>query len=294
MSISSDLMYRLLVQGVSDYAIFMVDRDGIVLNWNAGAERAKGYTVAEIVGRNYELFYSPDDRSAGIPRRNLDVALRDGRISLDGWRYRQGGTAFWASITIDAIYDTSGAFLGCAKITRDLTKQHELLSHIDYQAHHDALTHLLNRAGLFKRLDSELEMGRPSAVYCIDLDNFKPVNDRLGHAAGDGVLGAVAQRLTTIVRGLGFAGRIGGDEFVVVQSDGSDMGQVLDLGNRIVSTIGAPITIDGKTINVGASVGVARARAEGRDTRTLLRRADTALYQAKETGRNRVVIHAGA
>ena len=290
MSITPDLMYRLLVQGVSDYAIYMIDHDGIVLNWNAGAERAKGYAAEDIVGRNYEIFYSLEDRSAGVPRRNLETARREGRVGLEGWRYRSDGSAFWASITIDAIHDATGAFLGFAKITRDLTEQHELMARIEHQANHDSLTGLLNRAGLFKGMMAELARGRPAAVHCIDLDHFKPINDRLGHAAGDAVLREVARRLTDTVRGSGFAGRIGGDEFVAVQCRIDGPSDARGMGDAIVSCLRMPMKIEGEPIAVGASVGVAQSPLHGTDIGTLLRNADVALYRAKENGRNRIAV----
>jgi diguanylate cyclase (GGDEF)-like protein/PAS domain S-box-containing protein len=119
---NDDAMYRLLVQGVTDYAIYMLAPDGTVVNWNAGAARAKGYTAEEIVGRNFALLYAPEDRAAGLPERGLATARETGRFEAEGWRQRKDGTRFWAHVVIDAIRD-GDALVGFAKITRDRTEQ---------------------------------------------------------------------------------------------------------------------------------------------------------------------------
>ncbi|WP_153012337.1 PAS domain-containing protein, partial [Type-E symbiont of Plautia stali] len=125
MNNNSDVMYRLLVQSVVDYAIYMLKPDGTVANWNAGAQRAKGYTPDEIVGKNFALFYSEEDRKNGAPQRGLSIATAVGRFETEGWRYRKDGSAFWAHVVIDAIRDDFGELLGFAKITRDCTVQQE-------------------------------------------------------------------------------------------------------------------------------------------------------------------------
>lgn len=290
MSASSDLMYRLLVKGVKDYAIYMVDRDGTVLNWNEGAHRAKGYSEAEIVGRNYDVFYSPDDRAAGIPQLNLETALELGRVTLEGWRYRSNGSRFWASITIDAIYDDSGKFLGFAKITRDLTEHHELVSRLEYNATHDPLTGLLNRAGFFQRLEAEMALKRAITVFAIDLDHFKPINDRYGHAVGDAVLKAVGERLADRLN-MDFVGRLGGDEFVAVQCIKADSDAMVGIGLAVTKAIRAPIKFNGQQMTVGASVGVAYVTGHTDNADMLLARADVALYQAKDRGRDATCLY---
>ena len=123
--LASERRFRVLVQGVTDYAIYMVDPSGIVTNWNAGAERIKGYTAEEIVGQHISRFYSWEDRAAGLPARGLATAAREGRHESDGWRIRKDGSRFWASVVIDAIHDDTGTLIGFAKITRDTTDQHK-------------------------------------------------------------------------------------------------------------------------------------------------------------------------
>ena len=118
-----DERYRLLVDSITDYAIYMLDPDGIVVSWNAGAARFKGYTAAEIIGQHFSRFYSPEDQAAGLPRQALQKAARDGRYENEGWRVRKDGTRFWANAVIDPIRDPSGILIGFAKITSDLTER---------------------------------------------------------------------------------------------------------------------------------------------------------------------------
>ncbi|HZX26082.1 MAG TPA: PAS domain S-box protein, partial [Telluria sp.] len=120
---ASEQRFRILVQGVTDYAIYMLSPTGTVTNWNAGAERIKGYGASEIVGKDFSLFYTPEDRLAGKPKRTLATAVRDGRCESEGWRVRKDGTRFWAHVVVDAIRDDTGQLLGFAKVTRDITEK---------------------------------------------------------------------------------------------------------------------------------------------------------------------------
>ena len=116
-----EMRFRLLIDAVVDYAIYMIDPDGIITSWNAGAKRFKGYEEAEILGQHFSRFYTEEDRKAGLPQRALDTAIHEGRFEGEGWRVRKDGTHFWSHVIIDPILDPSGKLLGFAKITRDLT-----------------------------------------------------------------------------------------------------------------------------------------------------------------------------
>jgi PAS domain S-box-containing protein len=117
--------FRLLVHGVVDYAICLLDLEGTISTWNTGAERIKGYAADEIIGKNFSIFYTDDAISAGEPRRFLDEAREHGRTAMEGWRVKKDGSAFWASVVIDAVRDPQGNLIGFAKITRDITAQRE-------------------------------------------------------------------------------------------------------------------------------------------------------------------------
>ncbi|MGZ8316161.1 MAG: PAS domain S-box protein [Telluria sp.] len=114
--------FHLLITAIKDYAIYLIDKDGYVSSWNAGAERFKGYTEEEIVGQHFSRFHTPEDQAAGVPARALRTAEREGKFECEGWRVRKDGTRFWASVVIDPVYD-GGVLLGFAKITRDITDQ---------------------------------------------------------------------------------------------------------------------------------------------------------------------------
>jgi len=118
-----DGSFRQLVEGVLDYAVYMLDPAGNVASWNSGAERFKGYTAAEIVGSHFSRFYAEEDRRSGLPARALDIALREGRFENEGWRVRKDGTRFWAHVVMDPIRGPDGTLLGFAKVTRDLTRR---------------------------------------------------------------------------------------------------------------------------------------------------------------------------
>jgi PAS domain S-box-containing protein len=119
----SEHRFRVLVEAVTDYAIFMLDTEGNVVSWNPGAERIKGYAAEEIIGRHFSAFYPEHDRRTGLPAHVLSTAARTGKCELEGWRVRKDGSTFWGSVIVDAIRDASGQLLGFAKVTRDLTER---------------------------------------------------------------------------------------------------------------------------------------------------------------------------
>jgi PAS domain S-box-containing protein len=127
----SEEQFRLLVQGVTDYAIYMLSPEGEVSSWNAGAARIKGYERGEIVGRHFSCFYTDEDQAAGVPATMLAIAAKEGRVEREGWRVRKDGTRFWAHVVVDAIRNEDGALVGFAKITRDITERKEAAAAIE-------------------------------------------------------------------------------------------------------------------------------------------------------------------
>ncbi|MCR5868154.1 PAS domain-containing sensor histidine kinase [Aquincola sp. J276] len=119
----SEEQFRLLVQSVTDYAIYMIDPDGIITNWNAGAQRIKGYAAEEVIGTPFARFYPADDQASGVPARALHTALVEGRFVAEGWRVRKDGSRFWASVVIEPMRDAHGQHIGFAKVTRDVTEK---------------------------------------------------------------------------------------------------------------------------------------------------------------------------
>ncbi|MDN4037128.1 bifunctional diguanylate cyclase/phosphodiesterase [Massilia sp. YIM B02443] len=430
---NSDLMYRLLVQSVVDYAIYTLTLEGIVSNWNPGAQRAKGYVAAEIVGQHYSRFYRDQDIAAGVPARNLEIAARTGRFEDTGWRVRKDGSAFWAHVVIDAIRGEDGVLIGFAKITRDITERHQqqlklieakelaetysqqmaslsgfldsvianipagvlaqdrasgaiLLANqqaqrlfggpqgemtgrtprdslspevadylerqmaaapragalddavlvqtqvgprslrsrtvlgkqqdgssdyvltitedvtdelaayaqIHHMAQHDGLTNLPNRHHFNARLEGAIEdaarCGEPgmgAAILCIDLDNFKNINDAFGHGFGDKILLMLANRLRKCLREQDTLARLGGDEFAVVLPRVSRVEEAQQAAQRLIDAVAPAFSIDGHSFAVGISVGIALSSQDAAGAEQLLQFGDMALYEAKRNGRHR-------
>jgi PAS domain S-box-containing protein len=115
--------YRILVEAIVDYAVYLLDPNGNIASWNAGAQRFKGYQPSEIIGKNFSVFYTPEDQAAGLPQKVLATAAKEGKFETEGWRVRKDGSRFWTHVVIDAIRNPSGGLLGFAKITRDLTER---------------------------------------------------------------------------------------------------------------------------------------------------------------------------
>lgn len=168
----NEKLYKLLIEGVQDYAIFMLDKGGHVATWNAGAERIKGYKAHEIIGRHFSTFYLPDAVQSKYPQFELQKAVEDGKFEDEGWRVRKDGSLFWANVVITALYDEKGRHLGFSKITRDLSerrkneelmlKNRELLrintdlDNFIYTASHDLKAPVINLEGLVEVLKEDI------------------------------------------------------------------------------------------------------------------------------------------
>src|SRR5467141_938496 len=166
--------FRLLVEGVVDYAIYMLDPDGIITNWNAGARRIKGYEAEEVIGRHFGMFYLPEDREAGMPARSLATAREKGKFEAEGWRIRKDGTKFLASVVIDPIYE-DGELIGFAKITRDITEPNKSAEALKESERHFRL--LVNGV-----TDYALYMLDPNGI----VSNWNPGGQRIkGYSPGE-------------------------------------------------------------------------------------------------------------
>jgi len=122
----------------------MLDTEGIITNWNSGAERIKGYPAQEIIGQHFSVFYTPKDQQEGLPQRALMIAARDGRFEADGWRIRKDGTRFWANVVIDAVHDDGGVLIGFAKVTRDMTARRAVEEQLRQSQKMEAVGQLTN------------------------------------------------------------------------------------------------------------------------------------------------------
>jgi diguanylate cyclase (GGDEF)-like protein/PAS domain S-box-containing protein len=412
----SEEQYRTIIYDVQDYAIYMLGPQGQVVTWNAGAERIKGYTAKEAIGRNFSCFFTPDDVSHGRPEEMLRLAAANGRHEEQGLRVRKNGSTFLANGTLTALHDETGKVRGFSEITRDLSESKEsakyrglleaapdamvvvnqngeivllnlqaekqfgyapdelvgqkvtsiipngfaerliaddlrskaeasaqhigtgveligrrkngsefpielmlsplesiegilvtaairdisarkeseayrvLTAQMAYSAQHDILTGLPNRMLLNDRIGQAIALsrrhGKKLAVLFLDLDGFKHVNDSLGHSTGDKLLQSVAKRrLCDCVRESDTVSRQGGDEFVVLLSEVQQADDVAISARRILETVATAHPIDMHNLHVTTSIGMSIYPDDGADAETLIKNADTAMYQAKENGR---------
>jgi PAS domain S-box-containing protein len=200
----SEENFRRLVHAVREYAIFMLDVDGNVVNWNAGARRIKGYAAHEIVGRHFRVFYGPEDRATRHPEQNLAAALRDGGFAEEGWRVRRDGTRFWASVVITPVYDDAGHHVGYAKVTRDQSQQR--------QHEEERKAFMEERIRLLAVTAHELQ--NPTAVIDGAARALRTSWDRMPQARRDELVASVrssAVRLRRLAADLARAARSGGE-----------------------------------------------------------------------------------
>ena len=200
----------------------------------------------------------------------------------------------WWSITAKPLLDEQGKPRGWRGVLSDVTSERQSNQHLAFLAHYDSLTGLANRVSVRNRLsqavDGKLQAGRNSALLCLDLDNFKAINDSHGHSVGDDVLQEVGRRLRKHMRKADLCGRLGGDEFAVVLDDVRDQQEVLALAERLVVSMRAPCNAQGLTLNTGVSIGVAFLPEHAQTVDEALVAADLALYEAKAGGRGRVAV----
>ncbi|MGH6841511.1 MAG: diguanylate cyclase domain-containing protein [Methylocella sp.] len=267
-----------------------------VIAWSSETYRIFGLDPAlpAPVGEAFLALFHPGDRAACETQALAHQIYSSCRLSdlqrtLRFRIVRPSGAVRWIYQESELVLDQRGAAVRWIGTYRDVTELFEAEARIAHMAHHDALTGLPNRMLFCERLEEALSRVRRYAenlaVLCLDLDQFKHVNDTLGHAAGDRLLAAVAERLRKCVRDCDLAARFGGDEFAVLQLGHAGPHESGILANRIVTLLSEPYDIEGQQIVIGTSAGIALAPADGETAKQLLRNADLALYQAKEDGR---------
>jgi diguanylate cyclase (GGDEF)-like protein/PAS domain S-box-containing protein len=280
--------FQLLVDGVNEYAIYLLDPNGFVTSWNSGAQRIKGYQAAEIIGRNFEEFFTPEDKLTNRPAEALGIAARDGRFETKGWRIRKDGSRFRANVVVNAIRDDTGRLIGFAKVTKDITESERAEARLMQLAHFDQLTGLPNRTTLMSDLAPILNAETVAAAIAIfDLDGFKDINDTYGHSVGDRVLEEIADRGREIIGADSHFYRLGGDEFVLVLPQCRDPLETTAVTDAVLRGFEEVIEVEGHRLFVGASAGIAIAPGDGSNVEELLAHADLALYESKEAGGRR-------
>jgi diguanylate cyclase (GGDEF)-like protein/PAS domain S-box-containing protein len=283
----SEERFRSLVQNASD-AVVVLGEDGLVRYESPAVERILGRRADEGIGRLATEDVHPDDRLT-FDRRLTEVALSSGSEVAVEYRARHAdGT--WR--TLEAIAKNlldDPAVGGVVVNYRDITERKVLEEQLRHQAFHDVLTGLANRSLFRDRLGHALARasrgGRPTAVLYLDLDDFKAVNDRLGHAEGDRLLVAVGDRLRSATRDGDTVARLGGDEFAIIVEE-TDPTEAAQAAGRILEALARPFDLGERPVAARASIGIAIRLADGGDADELLRRADIAMYAAKARGGN--------
>ena len=275
-----------IVASSSD-AILSIAPDRTVTSWNTGAERLLGWSAAEIVGRPLTTLWPPERLASDEPM--LERAL-GGEVVADfeTVRLRRDGTRVAVALTWSPIKDDAGRVAGVSMIARDVTERKRLEEQLVRQALHDPLTGLANRVLFRDRLAHALDRvareGERLAVLILDLDDFKLVNDALGHATGDRLLAEVAERLRRGVRASDTVARLGGDEFAVLL-EAVQPGEPTATAERLLATLDDPVELDGTRVRAPASVGIVESTGQA-EAGVLLRNADVAMYAAKATGKS--------
>jgi diguanylate cyclase (GGDEF)-like protein/PAS domain S-box-containing protein len=262
---------------------------------NPAFERLTGYSAQEVNGRNCSFLQGKDRSQPELEKVRL--ALREGReCNVLLRNYRKDQTLFWNDLHLTPVRDQhSGAVTHYVGVQHDVTQSRRYAEELEHQANHDALTGLANRNLLRDRLEQALvysqRHGRLVMVAFVDLDDFKLINDSLGHSAGDRLLRIISERLQSCVRKGDTVSRLGGDEFVLILSDQGVEDSQHGMMERVITAVSEPCVIDGQELRVTCSIGISVYPHDARDAETLLRMADTAMYRAKDLGRNNFQFH---
>jgi Amt family ammonium transporter len=262
-------------------AILSVSVDGLITSWNHGAEEMFGYPAASAIGREMSMLVPPEGSQG--QRGRLERVLAGESFTAEVTRVRSDGSEFPASVTTGALLGDDGQIVGVSAIIRDISVQKRLEAELTHLAFHDTLTDLANRTLFNDRLTLALAQ-RPSSpergpgLIMLDLDDFKAINDSLGHEAGDGLLVSVAGSLRMEARVGDTVARLGGDEFALLLPDVS-LGEALKVADRLVGRLRLPVQLGPRLVVPVTSMGV--VVSQGEDAEMLLKRADIAMYLAK-------------
>ncbi len=287
---NAELRFRHIFEHASE-GIFQTTRDGRYLAANPALARLYGYDtaddlIADLADIEHRL-YVDARRRAEFARL---MEMKGEVLNFESEVYRRDGSRIWISENAHIVRDAHGKFICYEGTVEDITERRSYHEQLERQANHDLLTGLPNRSLLIDRLEQAIARAERLSYYAvvvfIDLDNFKFINDSLGHGAGDELLIEVGNRLRGCLRTSDTVARLGGDEFVLVLNDHYLVGSVISLLERILAEIARPVMLAGRDFQVGGSLGVALYPQDGGDAPTLLKHADVAMYAAKDRGRN--------
>ncbi|HEY9129222.1 MAG TPA: EAL domain-containing protein [Sulfurovum sp.] len=276
-------------------ALNTTDLDGYITSWNHGAEQLFGYKEEEILNKPMSLLFSSDEYQTFV--KNIPILMNEGEYRCNANMVKKSGEKVLINLSLSLLRDDKSTPTGVVGHMQDITEHQkakdtllEQKEMLYYQAHHDALTALPNRALFFDRLEQGIKKAKRHneglALFFIDLDKFKHINDSLGHAIGDRVLKAIAKRLESIIRKEDTLARLSGDEFTIIMEELRQPEDATILAEKILKTLTEAVIIDKHTLYVSGSIGISFYPQDSTDAQSLLRYADTAMYKAKEEGRN--------
>ncbi|MDR3436163.1 EAL domain-containing protein [Telmatospirillum sp.] len=284
----SEERLRLLAENATD-TISRFNLDGVYLDVSSSAFRLLGYHENELLGRSVYEFFHPTD----IPtlKGMRDTLVNNPKSQILPHRYRhKDGLYIWIESNIQAVRDASGQVVEFVAVSRDITERKQADARIEFLAHHDPLTNLPNRLLGKDRLELAVaraeRSGTKAALLFLDLDQFKKVNDSLGHSVGDALLQAVSTRLQGCLRESDTLSRQGGDEFLILIEELHDVEAASRVAEALLDGLSSPFTLDDQELYISGSIGIAVYPDDGSDFDTLLKKADTAMYHAKDVGRN--------
>ncbi|MGW5841044.1 diguanylate cyclase domain-containing protein [Methylorubrum extorquens] len=291
----SEANYRLLADNSTDLIVRCAP-DGTRVYVSPAAKRLLGYEPEELVGTAFLDFVHPED-VADFRRLLSAVGRGCSEQAVSQHRYQnKDGSWLWMEASFSVTRDSAGAAFGFVAVVRDISERKEVELTMAHMARHDPLTGLPNRLHLREQLVQEIARAKRNgsgfALFYLDLDRFKLVNDTLGHQAGDTLLKVVGQRIRAVLRTEDMIARLGGDEFVIIQTGCAGPADATRLAERLIEAMASPINLDGYPAGVGLSIGLALYPGDAVDADRLIGQADQALYRAKAAGRNTFRFHA--
>jgi diguanylate cyclase (GGDEF)-like protein/PAS domain S-box-containing protein len=274
----------------SQQSIVITDRDGVILRVNSYFSELTGFTPEEAIGQTPRVLKSQRHDSDFYQELWRDLH-QEGKWRGEIWNRKKNGDGFAALLSISSVRDPAGEIIYFIGVLEDITEQKISSERIYHLAHFDVLTNLPNRRLFNDRLDLAIQQseryGTHFAVLFLDLDNFKRINDTLGHHAGDLLLQAVAQRLLDNLRKIDAVARFGGDEFAVMLEEVKEPLDVERIARKIIEAVSAPVDLEGVEVQVGVSIGVSIYPTDGTNVTELFKNSDSAMYRAKALGKNR-------
>ena len=283
-----------IIEQIHD-SVISTDLDGYITSWNMGSEQLLRYKADEMLGKHITVLYLEEDYES--LQNNIDKLMQRGEYKTEIRLVKKSKEIIFAELSLSLLKDEKGESIGMVGYTQDVTERKkaedallEQKSILRYQAHHDALTGLPNRLLFIDRLEQGIKKAKRHkeglALFFIDLDKFKHINDSLGHEVGDKVLKVIAQRLEGIIRMEDTLARLGGDEFTVIMEDLIEPEGAALLAYKILEVLAESMYIDDHMLYVSGSIGISLYPQDAVDAQHLLKYADTAMYKAKEEGRN--------